>query len=108
MVWEQATIPAVFEGNMTLTCYIPKRAGNKLFWHREPSFELLAMQNVTSNATKFGISETNVENTTLYSLTIFDLNKSDVQRMYICSDLHDIYNKTLSLEEDKFICKDLI
>lgn len=105
--WTQLTKPAIFGNDVSLRCHLTSEYSCcdsfARKWSAGKTFDLIMMNGVSSNATKYTETVDNRFNTT--TLTIKNFNENDVNIPYECTYGFDTFSKTLELTQANFECK---
>ncbi|XP_063418524.1 uncharacterized protein LOC134701319 [Mytilus trossulus] len=102
--WTQLTKPAIFGNDVSLRCHLTSEYSCcdsfARKWSAGKTFDLIMMNGVSSNATKYTETVDNRFNTT--TLTIINFNENDVNIPYECTYGFDTFSKSLELTQANF------
>lgn len=102
--WTQLTKPAIFGNDVSLRCHLTSETSCcdsfARKWSAGKYFDLIMMNGVSSNASKYTETVDNRLNTS--TLTIKNFNKNNVNIPYECTYGFDTFSKTLELTQANF------
>ncbi|CAC5417082.1 unnamed protein product [Mytilus coruscus] len=107
--WKLMTKPVYFGENIDLECIIKtKETSAPMSWIMIPNGETIASDKIPTDVEKYGTAVKYNATAITYTLTIKQLNSTDVNRVYRCDFGFHSYADKLLLNDKDFICKNIL